>query len=394
MITVLFLKGDLVSVPVVLVAGLHDSARTAAVERLLRAHPGSVAVHHDLRDVTRGRVERVVRDAARIRDRTDVRLAHGCVTCTVREDLVPELVRQAGAASLLIADLWDSVEPRSVAEALDCEEARDLLRVTAVLTALDAEHMPVDIARADRLSEVGRQAAQGDQRYLAEVLARQIEYATGLLVHRGDGDEGDVELTRAVLGHLTPLTPVTLMDGPLPEVTGAALSAEELAARVDPATAQLPCDAVTDEITTVVWHRLRPLHPDRLFEAVDELVTESVRSRGRFWLATRPERMLAWDAVAGVVSVEDAGPWLAALPDAAWELISPARRMAATLDWAPAVGDRVQHLVFTGPELDRERIHALLDSCLLTPEESLAGPDVWAAYDDPFAAVLDLEEIA
>ncbi|MBB2910774.1 G3E family GTPase [Streptosporangium becharense] len=379
------------STPVVLVAGLHAGARTAAVETLLRDHPGAIAIHHNLREVTSGRVERVVRDASEVLGLADVRLAHGCVTCTVREDLLPELVRHSATASLLVVDLWDSVEPRSVAEALDCDEARDLLRLTAVLTALDAEHMPVDITRGDRLAETGQVAAAGDARYLAEVLARQIEYATGLMLH--GGDEEDAELSRAVLAHLAPVTPVFDADG-LPGVTGGALCPAELAERVDPATARLPCDAQADEIATVVWHRLRPLHPGRLFEAVDELVTSSVRSRGRFWLANRHERMLAWDAVAGVVSVEDAGPWLAALPEAAWEMVSPARRMAATLDWNPVTGDRVQHLVFTGPDLDRDRIHSLLDSCLLTPEESLAGSDVWAGYDDPFAHVLDLKEIA
>ncbi|WP_328708765.1 CobW family GTP-binding protein [Microbispora hainanensis] len=383
------------STPVVLVAGLHASARTAVVDRLLRDHPGSVAVHHDLREVTADRVQRVVRDASTVLDLADVRLAHGCVTCTVREDLLPQLVRHAATASLLVVDLWDSVEPRSVAEALDCEEAHDILRLTCVLTALHAEHMPVDITRGDRLRETGQIAASGDQRFLAEVLARQIEYATALSVH--GGDEEDVELSRAVLAHLAPCTPVFApgsAESPLPDVTGARLRTRELAERVDPATAQLPCDAQTDEITTVVWHRLRPLHPARLFEAVDELVTQSVRSRGRFWLASRPDRQLAWDAVAGIVSVEDAGPWLAALPEAAWDMVSPARRTAAGLDWDPVTGDRVQHLVFTGPDLDRERLHALLDSCLLTGEEARAGSGVWAGYDDPFAHILDLKEIA
>ncbi|AWS45980.1 GTP-binding protein [Streptosporangium sp. 'caverna'] len=382
------------STPVVLVAGLHAQARTTVVDRLLKDHPGAVSIHHDLREVTRGRVERVTRDASGVVDRAEVRLAHGCVTCTVREDLVPELLRHAATAPLLIAELWDSVEPRSVAEALDGEEIHGTLRLTSVLTALDAEHMPVDICRGDRLAETGRRAASGDDRYLAEVLARQIEYATGLLIHVGDGDDEDVELSRAVLGHLAPTTPASLTHETPPAVTGPALCVDELAARVDPATAQLPCDSQTGEISTVVWHRLRPLHPGRLFEAVDELVTESVRSRGRFWLANRHTNMLAWDAVAGIVSVEDAGPWLAALPEAAWEMISPARQMAASLDWSPIIGDRVQHLVFTGPELDRDRIHSLLDSCLLTPEESVAGSDAWNGYDDPFAHILDLKETA
>ncbi|MGV9309814.1 GTP-binding protein [Nonomuraea sp. NPDC003727] len=371
--------------PVVLVAGLYGGARAAAVERLLRRHPGAIAIHHDLRDLAAGRVERVVRDSSGVLDRTEVRLAHGCVTCAVREDLLPELVRHATTAPLLVVDLWDSVEPRSVAEALAGGEAADLLRLTCVLTALDAECMPVDICRGDRLTASGHQAAAGDQRYLAEVLARQIEYATALSLHGGDDE--DVELSTAVLAHLAPHTPIAVD----PDATGSPLCVHELAERVDPATAQLPGDARTGEITTVVWRRLRPLHPGRLFEAMDELVTTSVRSRGRFWLANRHERMLAWDAVAGVVSVEDAGPWLAALPEAAWELAAPARRTAAALDWNPVIGDRVQHLVFTGPDLDRHRLHALLDSCLIDQGDALPGAGQWDRFDDPFAPVLDLK---
>ncbi|WP_326641198.1 GTP-binding protein [Nonomuraea fuscirosea] len=372
------------STPVVLVAGLHGAARTAAVDELLARCPGSVSVHHDLADVTRGRVRRVVRDGGQVLETADVRLAHGCVTCTVREDLLPRLVLLAPGTPLLIVDLWDSVEPRSVAEAIGCAEAQEILRLTAVLTALDAGGLPYDLTRGERLREVGRSAAAGDQRYLAEVLARQLEYATGLVLH--GGDEDDHELSLRVLTHLAPLTPVHDVAN-LPAVTGPALGPAELAERVDPCTARLPADARTEEIVTTVWRSRRPLHPGRLFEAVDELVTESVRSRGRFWLATRPGQLLAWDAVAGIVSVEDAGPWLAALPEAAWDLVSPARRAAAALDWDPEHGDRVQHLVFTGPDLDVIRLHGLLDSCLLAEGER-------PGHDDPFAPILDLKEIA
>ncbi|PZG21024.1 CobW family GTP-binding protein [Nonomuraea aridisoli] len=371
--------------PVVLVAGLHRTARTATVERLLARHPGAVAVHHDLSDVAEGLVRRTVRDRTGVLDTAEVHLAHGCVTCTVREDLLPQLVKLARGADLLIADLWDSVEPRSVAEAVDCDEAQEILRLTAVLTALDAAAMPDDITRGERLIEVGKPAAAGDQRYLAEVLARQLEYPTALVLH--GGDEDDHELSRTVLTHLAPFTPVHTIDA-LPPGTGARVCTGELAERVDPATAQLPGDARTDEIVTAVWRSRRPLHPARLFEAVDELGTESVRSRGRFWLANRPDQLLAWDAVAGIVSVEDAGPWLAALPGAAWDLVSPARRTAATLDWHPECGDRVQHLVFTGPDLDTARLRTLLESCLLTEEEERAGEDAWSRYDDPFAPIL------
>jgi G3E family GTPase len=382
------------SVPVVLVGGLHGPARAAVVDRLLREHPGAVAIHHDLREITCGSVIRTVRDADGIHEQALVVLEHGCVTCTIREDLIPELLRHANRAALLIVELWDSVEPRSVAEALDNPEWAGLIHLTGVLTALDAELLPTDICRGDRLTEAGKPGAAGDERYLAEVLAHQIEYATALIVPEvlprplPPADEGDLELCREILAHLAPMTPVTMPGEALPRLAGRALCAHELAARVDPATAQLPCQTHTPAVDTIAWRRTRPLHPARFFDAMDALATQSVRSRGRFWLANRPDRLLAWDAVAGIVTITDTGPWLAALPYSDWEQVSPARRTAAALDWTPDQGDRVQHLVLTGPELDPDEIHALLDSCLLSPDEPVTG------LTDPFADFLDLKETA
>ncbi|WP_067478951.1 CobW family GTP-binding protein [Actinomadura hibisca] len=381
------------SVPVVLVAGFHGPARGAVVDRLLRERPGALAVHHDLRAVAGGAVVRTVRDATGVRDRAVVRLEHGCVTCAVRLDLLPQLLRHAPNAELLIVELWDTVEPRPVAEVL-AHGSDGELRLAGVFTALDAELAPLDLCRGEPLAEIGKPGAAGDRRYLAEVLFRQIEYATALVLPDvlpapiPAADSDDVELCRELMGHLAPMTPVHLPGDLLPVPAGTALCPHDLAARIDPATAQLPPEASTPAADTVVWRRTGPLHPARFFDAVDELAAESVRSRGRFWLGNRPDRMLAWDAAAGVVAVQDAGPWLACLPEAAWEMVPPLRRAAAALDWHAEHGDRVQHLVFTGAGLDRARIHRLLDSCLLADGEEPAD------LEDSFAPILDTKGAA
>ncbi|MFB4269757.1 GTP-binding protein [Nonomuraea sp. GTA35] len=323
--------------PVVLVAGPYAGARAAVVRRLLADHPGSVAIRHEL--------------------------GPGAFP----------------GAALLVMELADTAEPRAFAEAV---AVRAGLRLAAVLTVLDARLMPVDILRGDRLP--GR-----DERYVAEVLARQLEYATHLVLDGGDSEDG--ELARAVLAHLAPATPVHHLRDGLPRLAGRTVCPEELADRVDPATALLPCEARTGAVTTVVWHRLRPLHPGRLFQVTEELAACSVRGRGRFWLASRHDRLLAWDSVAGRLTVHDAGPWLAARPPSAWDACRPARRAVAALDWNPLTGDRVQHLVFTGPDLDHRRICDLLDGCLLDQAEMLAGSDAWSGYDDPFSLVLDVD---
>lgn len=164
---------------------------------------------------------------------------------------------------------------------------------------------------------------------------------------------------------------------------------EAAAARQHPACTLLPQEADEHGVATLVWRRDRPFHPGRLHAALDDLVCAAARIRGRFWLADRPDTLLSWDAAGGALCVESAGPWLAALPDAAWEMVPAERRVAASLDWHPEHGDRCQHLTFTAPGLDRDNLVSLLDSCLLTDAEYAAGPQAWKELSHAFDELLD-----
>ncbi|MFD8986383.1 GTP-binding protein, partial [Streptomyces sp. NPDC059564] len=160
------------------------------------------------------------------------------------------------------------------------------------------------------------------------------------------------------------------------------------AAAQHPACALLPQEAEEAGVSTLVWHRHRPFHPGRLYAALEDLTLAAARSRGRFWLADRPDTLLAWDCAGGALCVEDTGPWLASLPDAAWELVPPVRRAAAALGWHPEHGDRCQHLVFTSPGLDAEGLRGLLESCLLTDSEFTSGREGWKRLPAAFDALL------
>lgn len=87
--------------------------------------------------------------------------------------------------------------------------------------------------------------------------------------------------------------------------------------------------------------------------------------------------------------MENAGPWLAALPDAAWEMVPVERRVPAALDWHPEHGDRGQYLTFTSPGLDARGLRPLLESCLLTDAEYEGGPDAWRRLSAAFDELLD-----
>ena len=374
--------------PVVIVAGMHADARKEVVERLLRTVPGSAALHHDLAGARDGTVLRIVRDASGAVSRGETPLVNDCACCALREDLVPELERMAdsGLTRLAVVELWDSVEPKAMAEVIAAHDG-DRMVLTSVITAVDPALVLPCLANGDDLAEAGLAAAPTDQRTVGDTWARQLEYAPVLAVV--DSDEADDE-DHALLTQLHPTARrVPAGSVELARAAFAGFDVEAAAAAQHPACALLPHDADDAGVTTLVWHRRRPFHPERLYQALEDLCCAAARSRGRFWLADRPDTLLAWDAAGGALCVESAGPWLTSLPDAAWEMVPPVRRAAAALDWHPEHGDCCQHLVFTSPGLDRDGLERLLESCLLTDEEYAAGRDGWKHLPTAFDSLLD-----
>lgn len=392
---------------VVIVGGLHADARKAAVERLLADVPGSVVLHHDLATAAAGTVVRTVRDATGLLSAGEAPLVNDCACCALREDLVPELlrIREAGGTRMAVVELWDSVEPKAMAEVVTAGG----LTVTGVITAVDPALVLPYLGNGDDLAERGLAAAATDQRTVADTFARQLEYAPVLAVAESeDADDEDRELLaqlhptarRVPIGHgdpagapaddLTVPVPRRRRLTPLARAALAGFDVESAAAAQHPACALLPAEADAHGVATLVWHRRRPFHPERLYEALEDITCAAARSRGRFWLADKPDVLLHWDAAGGALCVESAGPWLASLPDAAWDMVPPVRRAAAALDWHAEHGDCCQHLVFTSPGLDRDGLARLLESCLLTDAEYAAGRDAWKRLPPAFDTLLEV----
>ncbi|MFF0964644.1 CobW family GTP-binding protein [Streptomyces sp. NPDC003703] len=380
--------------PVAIVAGLHADARRTAVEQILRTVPGSVALHHDLTAAADRAVRRTVRDAGATLSSGEAPLVNDCACCALREDLLPELLRLAeeGRYRLAVVELWDSVEPQAMAPVIAAADGPLVLTGTA--TAVDPALVLPYLANGDDLADIGLAAAPTDQRTVADTFARQLEYPTVIAVVEGTQAGPHVEAAddtdHALLVQLTPGARKVRADGgALADALLAGFDVTAAAARVHPACALLPQDCDEHGVGTFVWRRERPFHPQRLYAALEDLTCAAARSRGRFWLADRPDTLLTWDAAGGALCVESAGPWLAALPDAAWEMVPAERRLAAAVDWHPAHGDRCQHLSFTSPGLDRDGLAAVLDACLLTDEEYAAGRERWQQLPHAFDDLLD-----
>ena len=385
--------------PVVVVTGLHQEQRRRAVLELIADSPAAIVLHHDLSRAAQGEVVRRVWDHDGAALMVRATLTNDCPCCAMREDLLPYLrqIARAGQHRLAVVELWGGSDPQPLVETIahaevDGQSMEEFVEVKGVVAAVDPLRVIPELSTGDLLAEHALHTTADDERTVAESLAHQFEYADVIAVAHDPGSQESDE-RRAGLAMLRQLRPtariVRLGVGELTPAATTGFDTEAAAYRVSPAAAQLPQQCEHDGVTTLLWRRRQPLHPERLHQALDRLVPCAQRSRGRFWLANRPDVMLAWDSAGARLTLEDCGPWLDCLSDEEWDLHPPERRIAAALEWDARYGDRVQLLSFTAQGLDADGISELLDSCLLTDEELATGETGWKALPDGFEGLLD-----
>lgn len=342
-------------------------------EEVWRSSPGSVLVRHDLSRLVDGVVRRWVDGVP-----TELSLAHGCLSCTLREDLLPLLASLAGRRVVL--DLDPSLEPEAVCLAL---VDRGSIRVESVVSVVDRATWLADATGEDTLGERGI-GLPSDERTVAQVVVGHVEFADALVLTGPPGDE----VLPAVLDRLAPGTPRFELSSL--EVAG--LLAVPRGRRFTPVFAPLLRGAPEEPahgVSVVRFTARRPFHPMRLHEAVDVLLDGVVRARGRLWVVSQPDRVMWLESAGGGLSVGAVGTWLAAVED--WSDVDAERRAFASLDWDPEFGDRSQEVVAVCLRASGEDVVAALEAALVTDEELALAAEL--EFADPFAEWHELEEL-
>jgi G3E family GTPase len=92
------------------------------------------------------------------------------------------------------------------------------------------------------------------------------------------------------------------------------------------------------------------------------------RSKGIFWLATRPNQMGSWSTAGAMLTLGSEMPWFCTVSDDEW-MADEDTMKSIKADFEGAWGDRRQELVLIGENLDVEGLTQMLDGCLLSRAE-------------------------
>ncbi|MDN3238791.1 CobW family GTP-binding protein [Glycomyces tritici] len=393
-----------------LLTGFAPKATREAADLLTLADPSLLVVTYDLAELLdSGTVRRLVHDGRGPIEDERVTLEHGCINCTIREDLLPALVRLARSrpAADLALVLPPSMEPEAVTTAcgwcdVDGAPVSDAIRIDSVVAVCDPGSLLETLDSDQDLADRSLQAADDDTRSVSEVAARQIEFADTVLLWAPDSDL-DYEHTRlsVLLQRLNPWARHLVLDLPEPAWLSARI---RRSGRFDPEAPEphgrglegyaVGCHEPEPDCGVVasVYRARRPFHPERFHQALPALAGRTLRGRGHLWLAGQPDTIVAWESSGGGVSMGDLGRWLAATPDEEWEESSPERRVNADLHWDADFGDRGIQLAFVGIHFAADELTAVLDACLLTDDEVAEGAAAWREYPDPFEGCFESKE--
>jgi G3E family GTPase len=317
-----------------------------------------------------------------------VEMSNGCICCTLREDLMVEvekLAKQNKFDYLLIESTGIS-EPVPVAQTfsfVDDEKGIDLSKfsfIDCMVTVVDAFNFPVDFGTNETLMDRDLTNMENDYRTIVNLLTDQIEFASVIILNKLDLIAPEqAHVLEAIIKKLNPsakvikstfgkVDPSLILNTGLfnlEEAEGSAGWIKELNGEHTPETEAYG-------ISSFVFRDKRPFHHDRFWNYVNEKFSSNiVRSKGLFWIASRPDQALSWSQAGGSLKADSAGVWWASLP------FSERIKRASFLDnqkliedkWDKEFGDRLNELVIIGQDMIEKEIREDLEACLCTPEE-------------------------
>ncbi|GAB3729659.1 GTP-binding protein [Spirosoma lituiforme] len=341
-----------------------------------------------------------------------VEMSNGCICCTLREDLIIEVEKLAseGRFDYMIIESSGISEPLPVAqtftfqsdESVAGESRVDLsrfARLDTLVTVVDAFNFSRDFGSIDTVHDREMNQDASDTRTIVNLLTDQIEFADVLILNKTDLlSRQQVGELKAILHKLNPkaklieseFSKVDLADVlntgrfDFDEVSQSAGWIQELQNHKN----GKPHTPETEEygISSFVFRDRRPFHPVRFWHYLSENFPAGIiRSKGLFWLVSRPSDALNFSQAGGSLRAESAGVWWASMPFSQRSQYGSflENQEAIEARWHKRFGDRQNELVIIGQDLSIEQITLELQDCLCT-ELELKHMEAGGRFKDPF----------
>ncbi|MDI1310195.1 MAG: zinc metallochaperone GTPase ZigA [Methylotenera sp.] len=387
--------------PVTVLSGFLGAGKTTLLNHILNNREGKrvVVIVNDMSDVNVD--AQLIRNGGAALSRQEeklVEMSNGCICCTLREDLLIEITRLAkeNRFDYLLIETTGISEPLPVAETFTFADENgsslsDVAKLDTMVTVVDGFNFLKDYNSQDLLLARGESLGEDDERTVVDLIVEQIEFCDVLLLNKTDlMQANEIAKLESILQTLNPRAQIIhsqfgkvsldrIMNTGLfdfDEASEAAGWLQELRGEHVPETEEYG-------ISSFVYRSRKPFHPERLWKWFNTEWSGVLRSKGNYWIATRPEFCATWSQAGSIKRTELAGLWWVASSSEHWPEDEESFNSIKSR-WEEPYGDRQQEIVIIGMQMDKAMIEAGFDACLLTADEIAIGIEGWSQFPDPF----------
>ena len=396
-------------VPITLLTGYLGSGKTTLINHILNNQEGyKVAVI--VNDIGEVNIDADLIAKGGVVNQTDdslVPLQNGCICCTLKVDLMQQIVDliKTGNFDYILIEASGICEPIPIAQTItvlsDSTKQYGLpqiCRLDNVVSVVDALRLATEFGCGDNLVKEDL-----DEEDIENLIIQQIEFCNTIILNKID-EVSPEELARvkAIIKKLQPNADIIETNFGKVDVSELLNTNKfdfDTAATSAGWVAELENDDIDEDdddddddddhhhdheehehhghhhhhhdeseveeygISSFVYYRRKPLKVNKFENFLDEFPKNVIRAKGLIWLSDDDYMSYCFEQAGKQKTISEAGQWIATAPKAELKKILELNPDIQKV-WDEAAGDRMTKIVFIGRDMDKKAIIAKLDECL------------------------------